>query len=195
MTNADLVVLQSDILDEYYADNAKKLHKVVDKIVLKFGGLSNKDLDDFYSLANEVFTDIMKKYDDSQSFDGFLYSCLLNKIKTEITRRNREKRKADRLCISLDAVNGDEEECNLLDVLPSDFDTFDEVAKRQENGRYHDKVERYISRLSNRQVNILNLLVDGYKANEIQRILKISSTEYSEDLKIMRSYENVRILF
>lgn len=65
MTNADLVVLQSDILDSYYADNAKKLHKVVDKIVLKFGGLSNKDLDDFYSLANEVFTDIMKKYDDS----------------------------------------------------------------------------------------------------------------------------------
>lgn len=31
MTNADLVVLQSDILDEYYADNAKKLHKVVEK--------------------------------------------------------------------------------------------------------------------------------------------------------------------
>lgn len=195
MTNADLVTLQSDILDSYYADNAKRLHKVVDKIVLKFGGLSNKDLDDFYSLANEVFMDIMKKYDDSQSFDGFLYSCLSNKIKTEMTRRNREKRKADRLCISLDAVNGDEEECNLLDVLPSDFDTFDEVAKRQEKGRYHDKVERYISRLSNRQVNILNLLVDGYKANEIQRILKISSKEYSEDLKIMRSYENVRILF
>lgn len=193
MTNADLVVLQSDILDEYYADNAKKLHKVVDKIVLKFGGLSNKDLDDFYSLANEVFTDIMKKYDDSQSFDGFLYSCLLNKIKTEITRRNREKRKADRLCISLDAVNG-EEECCLLEFIQSDFDAFEEVAKRQENGQYHNKVKRYISRLSNRQVNILNLLVDGYKPNEVQKILEISSKEYSEDLKIMRSYENIKIL-
>lgn len=194
MKSADLVTLQSDILDLYYADNAKKLHKVVDKIVLKFGGLSNKDLDDFYSLANEVFMDIMKKYDDSQSFDGFLYSCLLNKIKTEITRRNREKRKADRMCISLDVVNGDEEECNLLDVLPSDFDTFEEVAKRQEKGRYHDKVERYISRLSNWQVNILNLLVDGYKPNEIQRILEICSKEYSEDLDTMRSYENIKIL-
>lgn len=139
--------------------------------------------------------DIMKKYDDSQSFDGFLYSCLLNKIKTEITKRNREKRKADKMCISLDVVNGDEEECNLLDVLPSDFDTFEEVAKRQEKGRYHDRVERYISRLSNRQVNILNLLVDGYKPNEIQRILEICSKEYSEDLETMRSYENVRILF
>lgn len=195
MKSADLLTLQSDILDLYYADNAKKLHKVVDKIVLKFGGLSNKDKDDFYSLANEVFTEIMKKYDYGQSFDGFLYSCLSNKIMSEITRRNREKRKADRMAVSFDVTRENEEECSLLDIIPSDFDTFEEVAKRQGRGQYQDKVQQYISRLSNRQVNILNLLVDGYKSNEIQRILDISSTEYSEDLKIMRSYENVRILF
>ena len=70
---------------------------MVDKVLLKFGGLSNKDLDDFYSLANEVFVNVMQRYDDSQPFDAFLYSCLLNKIKTEMTRRNREKRKADRM--------------------------------------------------------------------------------------------------
>lgn len=195
MTSADLAVLQSNILDSYYADNAKKLHKVVDRILSKFGGLSSKDTDDFYSLANEVFAEIMTKYDYGQSFDGFLYSCLLNKIMTEITRRNREKRKADRMAISFDVTRENEEECSLLDIIPSDFDTFEEVAKRQGCGRYCDKVQRYISRLSDRQVNILNLLVDGYKANEIQRILDISSMEYSEDLKTMRSYENVKILF
>lgn len=195
MTSADLVTLQSDILDSYYADNAKKLHKVVDRILSKFGGLSNRDKDDFYSLANEVFAEIMKKYDYEQSFDGFLYSCLLNKIMTEITRRNREKRKADRMAVSFDVTKENEEECSLLDIIPSDFDTFEEVAKRQGRGQYQDKVQQYISRLSNRQVNILNLLVDGYKANEIQRILDMSLTEYSEDLKIMRSYENVRSLF
>lgn len=83
------------ILVTYYSNNAKKLHNTVDKILLKFGGISGKDVDDFYSLANEVFVDVMRRYDGTQSFDGFLYSCLLNKIKTEITRRNREKRKAD----------------------------------------------------------------------------------------------------
>lgn len=82
--------LQSDILGAYYADDAKKLHKVVDKILSKFGGLSNKDKDDFYSLANEVFVNVLKRYDHEQSFDGFLYSCLSNKIMSEITRRNRE---------------------------------------------------------------------------------------------------------
>lgn len=195
MTSTDLVVLQSNILDSYYADNAKKLHKVVDRILFKFGGLSNKDTDDFYSLANEVFAEIMTRYDYEQSFDGFLYSCLLNKIMTEITRRNREKRKTDRMSVSLDAINGDDEESSLMNIIPSDFDTFQEVAKRQGHRQYQDKVQRYISRLSNRQINILNLLVDGYKDSEIQLILEISSTEYWEDLKIMRSYENVKILF
>ncbi len=61
------------ILNTYYADNAKKLHSMVDKILLKFGGLSDKDMDDFYSLANEVFVDVMKRFDNSQSFDVFLY--------------------------------------------------------------------------------------------------------------------------
>ena len=195
MTSTDLVVLQSNILDSYYSDNAKKLHKVVDRILSKFGGLSNKDTDDFYSLANEVFAEIMTRYDNSQPFDGFLYSCLTNKIKTEMTRRNREKRKADRMSISLDAINGDDEESSLMNIIPSDFDTFQEVAKRQGWNQYQDKVQRYISKLSNRQISILNLLIDGYKDSEIQLILEISSTEYWEDLKIMRSYENVKILF
>lgn len=195
MTSANLAVLQSEILNTYYADNARKLHKTVDRILCKFGGLSGKDTDDFYSLANEVFADVIKRYDYKQSFDGFLYSCLSNKIMTEITKRNREKRKADRMAVSLDAVNGEDEELSLLDFLPSDFDTFEEVAKRQESGKYQDKMERYISKLSNRQVNILNLLIDGFKPNEIQRLLEISSREYADNLQTMRSYENVKILF
>lgn len=195
MTSADLAVLQSDILNTYYADNAKKLHKTVDRILCKFGGLSGKDTDDFYSLANEVFADVIKRYDYKQSFDGFLYSCLSNKIMTEITKRNREKRKADRMCVSLDVSNGDEEECSLLEFIPSDFDTFEEVVKRQESGKYQDKVERYISRLSNCQVSILNFLIDGFKPNEVQRLLEISPTEYADNMQAMRSYENIKILF
>lgn len=195
MASADLAVLQSDILNEYYADNARKLHITVDKILARFGGLSSKDKDDFYSLANEVFADILRRYDYKQSFDGFLYSCLSNKIKTEITRRNREKRKADRMSVSLDAVNEDNEECNLLDLIPANFNTFEEVLKLQENGQYENRIQLYLSRLSNQQVNILNLLMDDYKPCEIQRVLEISPKIYSDELQIMRSYEKVKILF
>lgn len=196
MVSKDLAVLHPHILNSYYADNARKLHGTVDKILSKFGGLSDKDKDDFYSLANVVFVDVMKRYDPEQSFDGFLYSCLSNKIMTEITKRNREKRKADRMCSSLDAMNDNDEQCSLLDFIPSSFDTFDEAVKGQENGQYQDdKIQRYIARLSNRQISILNLLIDGYKPGEIQRILNISAKEYSDNMKIMRSYENVKVLF
>lgn len=195
MVNKDLSTLQLNILNAYYADNAKKLHRVVDRILSKFGGLSSKDKDDFYSLANEVFADVMKRYDYEQSFEGFLYSCLSNKIMSEITRRNCEKRKADRLSISFEATNDKGEDYSLLDCLASDFDTFEEASKRQENGQYQDRVQQYISKLSNQQVNILNLLIDGYKPFEIRRILEISKNEYANNLSIMRSYENVKVLF
>ena len=195
MNSTNLAVLQSDILNTYYVDNARKLHKTVDRILCKFGGLSSKDKDDFYSLANEVFTDVLKRYDYKQSFDGFLYSCLSNKVMSEITKRNREKRKADRMAVSLDAMSESGEERCLLDFIPSDFSTFDEAVKLQENGQYQDKVQMYISKLSNQQVNILNLLIDGYKSSEIQMILEISSKEYAVNIQAMRSYENIKILF
>ena len=195
MVKEKSAVSELDILDAYYSDNAKKLHRTVDKILCKFGGLSGKDRDDFYSLANEVFVDVMKRYDASQSFDGFLYSCLSNKFKSEMTRLNRQKRKADRMSISLESMNNDDGEYSLLDFIPSDFDTFDEAVKAQEYGQYQDKVQMYISRLSNRQISILNFLIDGYKPCEIKNMLGISSREYADDLDMMRSYENVRILF
>lgn len=83
---------------------------------------------------------------------------------------------------------------NVAYCIPSDFDTFEEVAKNN-NEQFQDKVQQYISKLSNQQVNILNLLIDGYKPKDIRQILEISSTEYAENMKIMRSFENVKILF
>lgn len=195
MTSETVSALQSDILNTYYADNAKKLHKTVDRILCRFGGLSGKDTDDFYSLANEVFADVMKRYDYKQSFDGFLYSCLSNKIMTEITRRNREKRKADRMSVSLDTPVGDGDGLTIGNMIADGFDTFEEVSKRQGNGQYQDKIQQYISRLSNQQVNILNLLVDGYEPYEIRKILEISPKEYTDNLQAMRSYENIKVLF
>ena len=195
MINKDHAAVQSDILNAYYADNAKKLHRTVDRVLSKFGGLTNKDTDDFYSLANEVFADIIERYDYEQPFDGFLYSCLSNKVMSEITKRNREKRKADRMSISLDAADDEGGDYSLLDCIASDFDTFEEASKRQENGQYCNKVQQYISKLSNQQVNILNLLIDGYKPFEIRRLLEMSPREYADNMQIMRSYENVKVLF
>lgn len=181
------------ILAEYYADNAKKLHGTVDKILLKFGGILDKDMDDFYSLANEVFVDVMKRYDGSQSFDAFLYSCLSNRIKTEITRRNREKRRSDRMSVSIDTPVEDEEDITLADTIADDFLIEREVIEKSEEN-YSRRMRLYLNRLSKLQKEVLRLHSAGYLPNEIREKLHINEKQYTECNRAIHSYRNVSVL-
>lgn len=193
MTSADLSVLQP------YCDNDMRLLKRISRsIFMRFNEpLAKSDHDDFFSIANMTLWQAYNAYDPDTgiSFDGFLRSCLQKKFKTELTHRHRQKRILNQLAVSLDTADDGEDECSLLKFVSSDFDTFEEVVKRNESQAVSDRVQQYISRLSDRQVNILNLLIDGYRANEIQEILMISAREYAENMQIIRSYENVKILF
>lgn len=182
------------ILITYYSDNARKLHNMVDKILLKFGGLSDKDMDDFYSLANEVFVDAMRRYDDSQSFEGFLYSCLLNRIKTEISRRNREKRRADRMSISIDTLIEGDENITIGDIIADDNTIEKELFDEREEG-YSRRMLLYLSRLSNLQKEILRLSTVGYLPNEIKEELHINEKQYADCCDAIHSYRNVSVLF
>jgi len=189
----DLALLQP------YCENEMKLLKRISKsIFMKFNEpISNADYDDFFSIANATLWQAYQSYDPDKGvcFEGFLHSCLQKKFKTELTNRHRNKRVVNQFAVSLDAVNEDEDKNSLLDLLPSDFDTFEEAVKRQGKGQYQSKVQRYLSKLSNLQVSILNLLMDGYMSSEIQRILDITPKEYLGNLEVMRSYENVKILY
>lgn len=182
------------ILATYYSNNAKKLHQVVDKILSKFGGLSGKDLDDFYSLANEVFVDTIRRYDESQSFDGFLYSCLSNKIKTEITRRNREKRKADRMSISIDTPIGDDESCTIGDTIADDITVEKELFERYKREEWRKEVKEYLNGLSPLQRKIAFLLSDNNTPNEICEELHITIKHFQNSMKRILSDERIKPL-
>ena len=186
------------ILQPYCENDMCLLKKISQSIFKRFNEpLTKADYDDFYSIANLTLWQAYNSYNSDMgvSFDGFLRTCLQKKFKTELTYRHRQKRILNQFAVSLDVINENEEECSLLDFIPSDFDTFEEAIKKRKKEQFRDKVQQYISRLSNQQVHILNLLMDGYKANEIRQILAISSKEYTDNLQIMRSYENVKILF
>lgn len=181
-------------LNEYYANNAQKLRNKVDKILTKFGGLSQKDYDDFYSLANEVFTDVLKRYDNSKDFDGFLYSCLLNKIKTEMTSRNREKRKADRMAVSIETPIGEDGNITIGELIP-DNTIIEEVIFKKNVEVYGEKTLIYLSRLSNLQKMVLNLTIIGYSPKEIIEELHITSKQYADCNAAIHSYKNISVLF
>lgn len=193
MTSADLSVLQP-----YCENNMQLLKKISRSIFMRFNEpLAGADYDDFYSISLMTLWQAYNAYDPDTgiSFDGFLRSCLQKKFKSELTYRHRQKRVLNQLAVSLDAAGDGEGECSLLEFVPSDFDTFEEVTKQNDDQKYQDKVQQYISRLSDIQVNILNLLVDGYKPTEILLELQISAREYADNMQIIRSYENVKILF
>lgn len=192
---------------DYYSDNAKRLRAVIDHILTKFGGISPKDYDDFYSLANEVFTVVLKTYDGTQKFENYMYSCLSNKIKTEITYRNRSKRKRKIETVtreggrgtefvddvSMDSTVGGGEITTIENMIPSSFDLEKEVSGRI-GGTYDDKIEKYLEKLSKRQREIVLMLSEGYKAEEIRGNLHLTAGVYSDCMRAIQSYSNIKIL-
>lgn len=174
--------------NKYYENNAAKLRRVVDKVLSKFGGITDRD--HYYSLANEVFVDVLNRYDGNQDFNGFLYSCLLNKVKTELTRQHREKRKADTMAVYFDSTISEDSNSTYGDIIASDFDLEEEAFGEVKE----DKVEKYLDKLSKVQRNIVELLIGGYKPIEIREILHMSNKMYSDNMIAIQSFENVSIL-
>lgn len=183
-----------EILNSYYENNGEKLHKVVDGILSKFGGISNKDHDDFYSIANEVFAVAMKRYDQEQSFEGFLYSCLCNKIRTEITRRNRNKRKTDRYSISMDTPVGEDQDLRISDFLYSDFNMDLELERLSGYG-HNERIEKYLGSLSDMQRQIVEMKMEEVPVSQIKSQLNLSKKEYEKQCQELKSFGKVSILY
>lgn len=178
------------ILNEYYTNNAKKLRRMVDKILKELGISEHVDHDDFYCLANEVVTKAINNYNPELPFDDFIYCCLVKKIKTEMTRRNRIKRRCDKNSISIYTKLGDEDNSTIEDLIADSFNLEEFVI-----GDKTDKFELYLNELSKLQRQIVGLLVESYGASEIREILHIDKRQYSDAMMGIHAYENISLLF
>lgn len=181
------------ILKAYYKNNAQKLHKMVDNILFKLK--FDVDHEDFYSLANEIFVDVLRRYNKSKSksFDGFLYSCLMNKFKTEMTRTNRVKRQADKNAISIETPISDSENSTVEDIL-ADKNTVESEFFEENEEAFSGCMKEYLSKLSPLQQEVLRLISIGFTRSEIIRELHISEKEYDDCYNAIHSYRNISIL-
>jgi hypothetical protein len=78
----DLFVKHTDIIEDFFGDNSRKLHKTVDTVL---NNLHFYDVDEteYYSLTDEIFiTEVLANYDDKQDFMKFLKTCLYKKFCT-----------------------------------------------------------------------------------------------------------------
>ena len=179
------------IINSYYNNNAQKLHKMIDKIIfrLKF----NVDNEDFYSLGNEIFIDVINRYDGKQQFDGFLYSCLIKKFKTEMTRRNRQKRQADKMAVSIETPIGENENITLSDII-ADKNTIEKMFFEENEDTYSAEMQKYLSRLSVLQREVLRLISIGFDPNEILTELHINKKQYEDCYNAIHAYRNISVL-
>ena len=179
------------IINSYYNNNAQKLHKMIDKIIfrLKF----NVDNEDFYSLGNEIFIDVINRYDGKQQFDGFLYSCLIKKFKTEMTRRNRQKRQADKMAVSIETPIGENENITLSDII-ADKNTIEKMFFEENEDTYSVEMQKYLNRLSSLQREVLRLISIGFDPNEILTELHINKKQYEDCYNAIHAYRNTSIL-
>lgn len=194
-------------INEYYNDNARKLHKLVDKVIRKLH-FENIDIEEYYFLSYEIFLDSLKDYDDKQSLEGFMYSCLYKKFCTNMTRSNRDKRKnkvkvelkdkngntkIEKVVISdisFDSITNDEDGIDLKEKVASDFN-IEDVSNL--DFQTDEKVEIFLKSLSNVQRRIIELKMDDYSVDEIKQKINISNAEYNAAMKSIQMNENLSL--
>lgn len=192
---------QQEFLDYYCENNMQRLKYISYQIFSKFGGISEKYYDDFYSIANMVLWNDIQSFDESKgiSFENILKFHLRNKFKTAMTKRNRKKRGGtnDRYGsqeVSLDAPvsSQDGNDTNLLEIISNDMksDMEDQVTGL----KYSDRVGKFLDNLSRRNRKIAMYIMVGYDPKDIKRILNISEREYNQAILEFRLYENICIL-
>lgn len=210
----------TQILESYYKVNennpeesAKKLHNVVDKILKQFGGITDIDRDECYSIANlEITKYIKSQLDkgiedfDEDKFNGFIYFAISRKVKMHITRKNRQKRckivtkmedgkeiKEYIYPTSLDNLMSDDGKTKMIDIIPSDFDIESSIDVG-ELLNLGENVVKYIASLGCIERKIADLIMQGCNSTEIKSILKLSDKEYNTYLSDMKEYEKRQLL-
>lgn len=176
-------------VDFYCGNNNKELKKLVNKILISnFGWVASSEYDDFYSLAAQVIWSCEQNFsnDKNTSFNTYLISCLIRKIKTRITYMNRDKRKQKDIEGNLIADISYDELIN-DGVTPDTLIIYED----DDTEEYSEKMTRYLSRLSSTQKRVLMLKADGYLPAEIKSIVKISDKQYSDCIAAITSYRNI----
>lgn len=202
-------------IQDLYADNQYKLIQICNKEMMRFGGLSQKDADDFYSRAGQEISIAKKneKYDSSKgkSVFEFFVGVIKRAVWKEMSYKNRAKRqvvlqieendekgniikkKKYIPTVSMDTHIGDEDGMTIGDTLQSDFDIDNVINGKIEN--YGENITEFLKSLSGMQKKIALLIMKGHDSFDIKSILNITEKQYKDCWSVITSYDKKRILY
>lgn len=202
MQSSDL----NKIVEEYYREDLygnTKIKKIIDNFLKKIGGISQKDYDDFYSVGNETFTNALKSYDGKSNFHTYICSCLINKLKTEMTRRNRQKRSimytdenGEKIFlkeIPLDAPIDDCGNVTLGDTIEGKSN-IEEYIENLPDEELSERVQIYLDSLTPTQQKICKYIMKGLDGRKIKQELGLTEREYNMHIADIKSFKKTQCL-
>lgn len=181
-----------------FANEAKEMKKICNKYMVKFGGISEMDHDDFYSRVGWDISKAKKRYDSSKgkSFKDYIHGVIRFSVCKEMSRRNRGKRqmtvekevvdengnvtteKEYIPNVSLDAPIIEEDNSTIGDYLSVKCNIEDDII-----GDSNDIVENCLNCLPITQRKIIELKMEGTPVEEIKGKLNLSNSEYENHMK------------
>lgn len=199
-------------IEELYVNSQWKLKQICNKEMSKFGGISQKDYDDFYSRAGYELSLAKKSYDPSKgkTFMEYAYGVIKLSIWKEMTDRNRAKRQItiqkeeEDECgnivtrkeyiptISMDAPIGDEKGLTIGDTLQSDFN-IDTILYENIEDFQDERVDKYLNSLSKIQRQIIELKMNDIPISEIKEKLELTEGEYCNHMNSAKMNENIAL--
>lgn len=195
---------QDSIITPYYANGARKIKKMTNRVLRELN-FFDIDKDDYYSLVDGIFLDLLGDYDGKSNFESFLYVCLKRKFKTFMRDSNRDKRKnkikvknddgeEEKVIvsdISLDTPLEEDNDFKISDILPSEIN----VEKEVFGEIYSDRLMEFMSMLTPLQKEIVELIMENFSSDEIKEKLEITDSQYKNAWNEICSYEKRRILY
>lgn len=195
---------QIAIAEDYCCNNMSKLKMICYPIIIKIGGITGKDYDDIYSLAQFLLYKCIKKYDKNNTTGASFYTFFSNVLNrrlyaTYIRDKNRK-------CRSNTKIKDNGEVTFIPDVsldapTPDCLATLERISfsKSLEDEIIHedisDKMREYLNNLPKDQRKVAELIMDGYTKDEIKEILHMEQNEFTDCMNAMKAYRNISILF
>lgn len=176
----------------YCTDDMKNIKKISYTLMAELGGISQKDYDDFYSIAQMTLLKAFDTYDEKIPFEKFFRNCLKKKYFSELRDRNRDVRKANngKYAISISTLTSGEGNSTIEDTLVSDFRIEDELDEKT-GFSFGENIQKYLDSLSETQRFIAKKVMDGHQHQEIREMLKISENKYKRILGGMNTLEKL----
>ena len=185
-----------DYITLYFADCGKILQKTVEQIISKLG-FPCGDINDWISIADEVFVAVVEKFKekpDEFNFDQYLRMCLENRFKSEMTRRNREKRRGETQAASMESPVPGTDGLTVSDLIEDTGHSVEEILF-PEHEELSKKTKRYIEYLTPTEKRVAMYLMEGKNLQEIKSLMGLTQKKIDRLMARMRSWEYTRILF